>query len=120
MRFDRHEIQSSHLISQLIDCVDKANCLLIIDLTDNINFSSQPEIHGVYRYLSQSGLPNNLIIMAALVNNRVYQNYSLNFTLVKNLPIELLKQDLLFGTAPQEYLFQIDGRAIAPALIGNY
>lgn len=43
-----------------------------------------------------------------------------NFTLVKNLPIELLKQDLLFGTAPQEYLFQMDGRAIAPALISNY
>lgn len=83
-RLNDNEIQSSHLIGQLVECCTKANCLLIIDLTNNMDLSSQPEIHGVYRYLSRNGLPDNLIIMVALINNRVYQNYSLNFTLVNN------------------------------------
>ncbi|TQV74723.1 aminotransferase class I/II-fold pyridoxal phosphate-dependent enzyme [Aliikangiella marina] len=81
---NEYEIQSSHLIGQLVECCIRNNCLLIIDLTNNIDLSSQPEIHGVYRYLSNNGLPGNLVIMAALINNRVYQNYTLNFTLINN------------------------------------
>ena len=83
-KLDRHEIQSSQLIGQLIECARHMNTLLVIDLTDNIDLSSQPAVHGVYRYLADNQLPDNLIIMAALVNNRVYRNYSLNFTLSNN------------------------------------
>ncbi len=83
-QLDVHEIQSTQLIKQLIDCATTHGVLLLIDLTDNIDLSSQPSIHGVYRYLSESKLPNNLVIMAALVNNNVYQDYSLNITLTSN------------------------------------
>jgi len=83
-KLDPHEIQSSQLVEQLIQCAVEANSLLVLDLTDNIDLSSRPVIHGVYRYLSQHHLPKNIVLMAALVNNRVYQNYSLNFTLTNN------------------------------------
>lgn len=83
-KLEPNEIQSSHMISQLIECASRLNIMLVIDLTEHIDLSSQPEIHGVYRFLSERQLSPNLIIMAALVNNRVYQNYTLNFTLINN------------------------------------
>lgn len=83
-KLDRNEIQSSHLIGRLIECARDRDIMLVIDLTEHIDLSSQPDIHGVYRYLSEHQLSPNLIIMAALVNNRVYQNYTLNFTLTSN------------------------------------
>ncbi|MBL4659011.1 MAG: aminotransferase class I/II-fold pyridoxal phosphate-dependent enzyme [Alcanivoracaceae bacterium] len=86
-RLDIHEIQSSQLVEQLLQCATQSNALLVIDLTDSIDLSSQPDIHGVYRYLSDKPLPGNLILMADLVNNRVYQNYSLNITLTSNKSI---------------------------------
>ena len=86
-RLDIHEIQSTHLVEQLLQCATQSNALLVIDLTDSIDLSSQPDINGVYRYLSDKPLPNNLILMADLVNNRVYQNYSLNITLTSNKSI---------------------------------
>lgn len=86
-QLDIHEVQSSQLVAQLLDCVVKNRVLLVIDLTDNIDLSSQPDINGVYRYLSLRGLPDNLILMAALVNNHVYQKYSLNITLTSNRQI---------------------------------
>ncbi|MET1256523.1 aminotransferase class I/II-fold pyridoxal phosphate-dependent enzyme [Aliikangiella maris] len=83
-QIDAHEIQSGQLVQQLIHCAVEHQVLLLLDLTDNIDLSSQPEIHGVYRYLSEHTLPNNLIIMAGLINNRVYQDYTLNITLTSN------------------------------------
>ncbi len=86
-RLDVHEVQSSQLVAQLVECALKSKALLVIDLTENIDLSSQPNIHGVFRYLSDKPLPNNLILTAGLVNNRVYQNYSLNITLSSNASI---------------------------------
>ncbi|MGX5175078.1 aminotransferase class I/II-fold pyridoxal phosphate-dependent enzyme [Aliikangiella sp. IMCC44653] len=83
-RIEQYEIQSVHLIAQLIQSAIKANTLLVIDLSDSIELNSEPKLHGIYRYLNQFGMPDNLILMASLVNNRVYQNYSLNFTLTNN------------------------------------
>jgi methionine S-methyltransferase len=83
-RLDIHEIQSSQMVEQLVLCAIESKALLIIDLTDNIDLSSQPNINGVYRYLSNQQLPKNLILMAGLVNNRVYKNYSLNITLTSH------------------------------------
>ena len=83
-KLDPHELQSSQLVEQLIAMAEKINAILVIDLTDSIDLSSQPQIHGVYRYLSSNHISNNLVLMAALVNNHVYQNYSLNITLTNN------------------------------------
>ncbi|TQV85382.1 aminotransferase class I/II-fold pyridoxal phosphate-dependent enzyme [Aliikangiella coralliicola] len=83
-QLDVHEVQSSQLVRQLIECAQQNNVFLLVDLTNNIDLSSQPQINGVYRYLSEHPLPSNLIIMAALINNRVYKNYSLNITLTSN------------------------------------
>ncbi|MCW9000224.1 MAG: methyltransferase, partial [Kangiellaceae bacterium] len=83
-RLDPHELQSSQLVEQLIAMAESINAILVIDLTDSIDLSSQPQIHGVYRYLSSHHISNNLVLMAALVNNHVYQNYSLNITLTNN------------------------------------
>lgn len=86
-RLDKHEVQSSQLVEQLVASAWKCKAVIVIDLTENIDLSSQPNIHGVFRYLSDKMLPNNLILTAGLVNNRVYQNYSLNITLSSNTSI---------------------------------
>ncbi len=86
-RLDKHELQSSQLVAQLVECALRSKALLVIDLTENLDLSSQPNIHGVYRYLSDRPLPKNLILTASLVNNRVYQNYSLNIALCSNTSI---------------------------------
>jgi len=83
-QLEDHEIQSSQLFGLLIDCAVKNGVLLVIDLTEQIDLSSEPNIHGVYRYLSNNNLSDNLVLMAGLINNRVYQNYSLNITLTSN------------------------------------
>ena len=83
-KFDEHELQSDQLVGQLIDCAERNNALLVIDLSDNVDLSSQPQIHGVYRYLSNHAISSNLIVMAGLMNNHVYQHYSLNITLTDN------------------------------------
>ncbi len=78
------EIQASRSVQQLIECSIENDCLLVVDITNNFDLSSQPNIHGVYQYLAKVGLPNNLILMAALTNNRVYNNYTLNIALSNN------------------------------------
>ncbi len=83
-QLDEFEIQSTQLVEQLMQTAIEHNVLLILDLTDSIDLSSQPKIHGIFRYLSEQQLPSNLVIMAGLVNNRVYQHYSLNITLSAN------------------------------------
>ncbi len=83
-QLDEFEIQSTQLVEQLVETANKLNVLLILDLTESIDLSSQPKIHGIFRYLSERTLPNNLVVMAGLLNNRVYQNYSLNITLSGN------------------------------------
>jgi methionine S-methyltransferase len=83
-QLDEYEIQSTQLVEQLIKTACEYQVLLILDLTDSIDLSSQPKIHGIFRYLSERNLPDNLVMMAGLVNNRVYQNYSLNITLSGN------------------------------------
>lgn len=83
-QLDEFEIQSTQLVEQLVETAKKFNVLLILDLTESIDLSSQPKIHGIFRYLSERTLPKNLVIMAGLLNNRVYQNYSLNITLSGN------------------------------------
>jgi len=86
-QLDSHEIRSSKTFQQLIESSQQNNTLLIIDLTNDFDLSSHPEIHGVYRYLSETNLPENLILMTALANNRVYENYMLNITLTNNQTI---------------------------------
>lgn len=86
-QLDKHEVRSTKTIQQLVECSQQHNTLLVIDLTDNLDLSSSPEIHGVYRYLSSTGLPQNLVLTAALANNRVYQDYTLNITLASNRSI---------------------------------
>jgi len=83
-QLDSHEIRSSNIIEQLVESSQINNTLLIIDLTNDFDLSSSPEIHGVYRYLSETKLPENLVLMTALTNNRVYEKYMLNITLTSN------------------------------------
>jgi len=86
-QLDSHEIHSSKTVQELIEASQQNNTLLIIDLTNNFDLSSNPEIHGVYRYLSEIKLPDNLVLMTALTNNRVYENYILNITITNNQTI---------------------------------
>jgi methionine S-methyltransferase len=83
-QLEHYESQSSKLFEQLVESAIKHNVLLVVDLTENIDLSSEPDIHGVYRYLSDNALSDNLVLMAGLINNCVYQNYSLNITLTSN------------------------------------
>jgi methionine S-methyltransferase len=83
-QLDHNEIQSSQLVERLITCANQHNVLLVLDLTENIDLSSQPVIHGVYRYLSKHALSHNVVLMAGLIKNTVYQNYFLNITLTAN------------------------------------
>ena len=87
VQLDSHEIRSSKTVEQLVESSVKNNTILIIDLSNDFDLSSSPEIHGVYRYLSAAELPENIILMTALTNNRVYENYMLNITLTNNQTI---------------------------------
>ena len=84
---DKYELQSTQLVEQLIQCAIQTDALLVLDLTDAIDLSSDPDIHGIYRYLSDKNLPDNLIMIAGLVNNHVYHNFSLNITISSNKSI---------------------------------
>jgi methionine S-methyltransferase len=86
-QLEHYEIQSSQLFEQLVDCAIENNVLLVVDLTEHIDLSSEPDIHGIYRYLSDNALSDNLVLMAGLINNCVYQNYSLNITLTSNAEV---------------------------------
>jgi methionine S-methyltransferase len=86
-RLDEHEIRSSQTVQQLVQCAIDNQCLLVIDLTDSFDLSSQPEINGIYRYLSNAGLNDNIVLIAALNNNRVYENYTLNVSVTNNATV---------------------------------
>ncbi len=102
-RFDEFEAQSRPLVEELIECATQNQVLLVIDITDSIDLSSEPRLSGLYRYLSTNTLPPNIIIMGALMNNRVYRNYALTFSLCRNA--QLLKHlsdaaELTYSRAP--------------------
>lgn len=86
-RLGSEEGNSAQLVKSLVNCAISNNVLLVIDLTDDIELSSDPKGHGVYRYLSNHAHPDNLILTLALINNRVYEHYSLNITLLTNQSI---------------------------------
>ncbi len=86
-RLNAQEIHSAQLVKSLVDCALNANVILVIDLSDHIDLSSDPKSHGVYHYLQRHGKPDNLILMSALINNRVYEQYSLTITLLTNQAI---------------------------------
>ncbi len=81
---DPLEIQSAQQIKMLIDCCVDNQTILILDASKHLELSSQPPINGLYRYLAQHPLPSNVVVTLALINNRVYQDYSLNISLINN------------------------------------
>lgn len=86
-RFDEFEAQSRPLVEELFECAANNQVLLVIDITDSIDLSSEPRLTGLYRYLANNALPPNVVIMGALINNRVYRNYALTFSLCRNEPL---------------------------------
>jgi methionine S-methyltransferase len=83
-QLDHFEIESRHHVNRLIEsCVDYG-ALLVIDISPYVELSSQPKSNGLLRYLAQQSLPSNVMITAALLNNHVYQDYTLNIAFTTN------------------------------------
>lgn len=83
-QLDADQIQSRHLVEQLIQVCHDHQTLLVLDISQWMELSSHPETNGLYTYLSEKGLSENLMIIAELINNKVYRDYSLNIVLTNN------------------------------------
>lgn len=92
-RLNDEDIHSAQLVKSLVECAVRANAILLIDLSQYVDLSSDPKSHGVYRYLAKYGCPANLMITTALIHNRVYNDYSLNITLLANKDIHTTLKD---------------------------
>jgi methionine S-methyltransferase len=83
-QLDHFEIESRHHVNRLIESSVEHHVLLVIDISPYVELSSQPKSNGLLRYLSQQSLPGNVMITAALLNNHVYNDYTLNIAFTTN------------------------------------
>jgi methionine S-methyltransferase len=86
-QLDHFEIESRHHVNRLIESCVAHNALLVIDISPYVELSSQPKSNGLLRYLSQQSLPGNVMITAALLNNHVYHDYTLNIAFTTNIEL---------------------------------
>ncbi|MFT5162943.1 MAG: methionine S-methyltransferase [Alteromonadaceae bacterium] len=87
-QLNKDEIHSVVLVKALVDCAKDNKVTLVIDLSQTLELSSDPQSHGVYQYLSAYGHPPNVLVISALINNRVYDHYSLNITLLTDEAVQ--------------------------------
>ncbi|MCO7225840.1 aminotransferase class I/II-fold pyridoxal phosphate-dependent enzyme [Pleionea sp. CnH1-48] len=87
-QIQEHEVHSVHLIEQLIKVTEQHQCLLVLDLSNHVELSSQTQSHAIYRWLANNSLPQHLLLSIALINNKVYQDLSLNIVVSANPDIQ--------------------------------
>ncbi len=61
----------------VLNACKKVNARLIVDISDCVELSSNPQKIGVLSYAAEAGLPTFCSILCGLTNNRVYQDLEL-------------------------------------------
>ncbi len=78
------ENQSESELKALIAQTEKFDCRLIVDISDHLDFSSQPGENAALGLLSHSKMPKHVAYAAELVKNKVYSDLDLCFLLTNN------------------------------------
>jgi methionine S-methyltransferase len=86
------EIASEEPFTSLVEVARANGALLVIDISDNLNLSSHPSNNGLFEYLSEHKLPENTIILADLIKNKLYPDISLCINAIAN---KELRQDII-------------------------
>lgn len=81
------EAKTSDAFVRLIDSCAKNNALLILDLSQQFELSSQPNPNGVLSYLSEHPMPSHVSILIGLVRNKVYTDLELSILLSENFEL---------------------------------
>ncbi|MBZ0112235.1 MAG: aminotransferase class I/II-fold pyridoxal phosphate-dependent enzyme [Thermoanaerobaculia bacterium] len=79
-----HEARSSESFIRLLEVTREVGALLVVDLSEQFELSSEPSVHGVLRYLSSHPLPAHAALLCGLVKNRVYEDLQLGFLYSQN------------------------------------
>jgi methionine S-methyltransferase len=78
------EQQSAQAFAKLVEQSQSQHCLLVVDISDSFDLSSEPATNGVLQYVSESGLPAHVVLLCGLVKNRVYSDLETSFVLTQN------------------------------------
>ena len=68
------EIKAEESFESLVNTAKEIGALLIVDISDNLNLSSHPVSNGLFEYLAERGLPDNVILLADLIKNKLYSD----------------------------------------------
>ncbi|GAB4549898.1 MAG: hypothetical protein Tsb0014_44510 [Pleurocapsa sp.] len=71
------EIKAEEAFASLVNTAREINSLLVVDISENLNLSSHPVTNGLFEYLAERGLPENVILLADLIKNKLYRDLSL-------------------------------------------
>ena len=71
------EIKAEETFESLVNTTREIGALLVVDISENLNLSSNPVSNGLFEYLADRGLPDNVILLADLIKNRLYWDLSL-------------------------------------------
>ena len=71
------EMTAEGPFESLVNTAREIGALLVVDISDNLNLSSHPVSNGLFEYLAARGLPDNVILLAELIKNRLYRDLSL-------------------------------------------
>lgn len=87
------EMTAAEPIESLVNTAKEIGALLVVDISDNLNLSSHPVDNGVFESLADRGLPDNVILLADLIKNRLYPDLSLciGVTCCDNLRTDLVR-----------------------------
>ncbi len=78
------EQQSSQAFARLVEQSQSIHSLLVVDISDSFDLSSEPGTNGVLQYVSENGLPAHVVLLCGLVKNRVYADLQASFVLTQN------------------------------------
>ena len=71
------EILTEEPFESLVNTAEEIGALLVVDISANLNLSSNPTSNGLFEYLAGRKLPSNVILLADLIKNRLYPDISL-------------------------------------------
>ena len=82
------EIKAEQPFESLVNTAKQIGALLVVDISDNLNLSSHPVSNGLFEYLADRGLPDNVILLVDLIKNKLYRDLSLCIGITTNHTIQ--------------------------------
>jgi methionine S-methyltransferase len=78
-KFEDFEAKTENGIRELINLTNETNSFLLLDLSNLIEFSSEPLGCGIFEYFAKESLPDHVGLFFGLINNKVYPDFELSF-----------------------------------------